>query len=346
MLVVVPPNSRFTLNEMVESARRNGYSLKPRLVTDWVSKGLLDRPERVGLGRGRGSIATWPESQRQLLLTLLGQRPRAATAFDALLNVPVFVWLYFGDDWIPLRQIRRALSYWTKSLTGAPWHLAVGRATEDVQKIAHPRASHQDRKKLIEALARMRTRPLSTLADGLPELFHRVMDPESTGRPRGPAGAPVDPGAEMDLLRWRQIALTRLKVEDGTGGVPDSAFHWGRWVLLKGLSAYSMNQPLFALNAELGTMFQQLDWNLLAANACVDLVTVIGMRLTMAADSAPKDPLLDPRTWDAHGLTSRIADTQITGAGVNISLHIRPGPTAKRPRAAERHRPGRADRST
>ena len=57
---------RFTKTEMIAAAVAEGHSATDRLLTDWQSAGLLDRPIKRGLGRGKGITALWPESQLRL----------------------------------------------------------------------------------------------------------------------------------------------------------------------------------------------------------------------------------------------------------------------------------------
>jgi hypothetical protein len=325
VLISVPPEHRYTQVELVESAARNGYPISTRLFTDWVSKGLLDRPERKGLGRGRGTIATWPETQRQLLLALLNQRARTP-AFDGLCNLPVFAWLYFGDVWVPLRQIRRTLLTWATAATGAPQHLARARADEHVRAIAHPRATPRDRKALARALAKqLWTANYSGRIDTFEELrplFERVTDPESTGRPRGPIGAPLDAATTVSILEARRLAVARLKIESGSSSLPDGLFHWARCFFLRGLDGYGNAQPMLAMNPEVGSFFPQLDLDKLAGNACLDLVTVLGMGLQVPHEAHFVDSLADPRTWEKRRINTRIARTQGTGTGLGISLEV------------------------
>src|ERR1039458_9645654 len=65
---------RLETADMVAVARAAGYTVKPRLITDWVSLGLLDKPDQRGRGRGKGKQYTWPPSQGRLLVTLLNKR--------------------------------------------------------------------------------------------------------------------------------------------------------------------------------------------------------------------------------------------------------------------------------
>src|SRR5262245_40363698 len=97
---------------MLQAARDAGFSPTGRLMTDWVSLGLLDQAHRRGLGRGKGTAATWPEEQLRLFLVLLQQR-ETVKRMISLCNIPVGIWLWWGDRFVPLGQARRALRTWS-----------------------------------------------------------------------------------------------------------------------------------------------------------------------------------------------------------------------------------------
>src|SRR5438105_2556965 len=103
---------QFTAADLLSAAGANGLQASKRLITDWVSLGLLDQPLRRGLGRGKGSVAVWPQKQAELFVDLLILRQRQGVRrVDFLANVPVAGWLWQQPD-TPLRQTRRALGTW------------------------------------------------------------------------------------------------------------------------------------------------------------------------------------------------------------------------------------------
>ena len=95
MAIWTPETARFDAEAMLAAARSRGFTPSKRLLSDWVSLGLLDRPLRKGLGRGRGSTATWPAEQRELFLQLLAKRA-TVRQIAPLCNIPVWLWLYYG----------------------------------------------------------------------------------------------------------------------------------------------------------------------------------------------------------------------------------------------------------
>src|SRR5437660_9642055 len=119
-------SSEYSAEDLLLAAADAGTPATSRLITDWVAKGLLDRPMFRGLGRGRGTSATWPDSQRLLFLKLLRERHDGRRRIQTLCNIPVAVWLY-SEPWeperVPLRQVRRCMATWASGNQPAPANL-------------------------------------------------------------------------------------------------------------------------------------------------------------------------------------------------------------------------------
>ncbi len=261
--------SSYSKAELVVAAKAHGFPVSERLVTDWVSVGLLDRPIRRGLGQGggRGSQARWPENQRRLFLSLLPHRARGAH-IAALENMPVWIWLTWGDEYVPLRQVRRALATWGASAKGASWVKARKLARDLVQKLASPNA--RGTRQLIDVIAR------SVLTERFNEdevrsALRPVLDPKGTGRRRGPAGA------ELDAETYIRVVTSRLVAVRGLDEFPDRAFVDARAVYRITRQEYAVQQPTFARAPDLGVFFEAPDLNNVANSACSDLLTILGM---------------------------------------------------------------------
>lgn len=84
-----------TLDHLCAEMVASGRNLTPRAARDWWTKGLLPRPQRRGLGRGRGTETFWIEpkivEQAQTVYDLFLWRPRADIAILGLwlLGFPV-----------------------------------------------------------------------------------------------------------------------------------------------------------------------------------------------------------------------------------------------------------------
>jgi hypothetical protein len=84
-----------TLDHLRADLAASGRFLTPRAARDWWTKGLLPRPQRRGLGRGKGTETFWTtpniKEQAQVVYDLLLRRPRADVAIVGLwlLGFPV-----------------------------------------------------------------------------------------------------------------------------------------------------------------------------------------------------------------------------------------------------------------
>ena len=139
-----------TIDDLVTDAANAGHQITFRLERDRTQIGLLDQPRKRPAGRGRGSSqALYPPNQRELLLTLLSKRP--GNGIGSLARIPVGFWMYWGDEYVPLRQARRAMQTWL----GNP-RVSLRRARETAKTIAghldNPAATPAARQELRKVL--------------------------------------------------------------------------------------------------------------------------------------------------------------------------------------------------
>src|SRR5438874_3846691 len=87
-----------------------GFPRTPRWHERWIELGLLDRGDR---SPGNASY-TWPATQLELAVTLLRQSAKGLS-LGALPKMVVFVWLGWGDAYVPRRQIQRAMQTWARA---------------------------------------------------------------------------------------------------------------------------------------------------------------------------------------------------------------------------------------
>jgi hypothetical protein len=295
----------YTAEGLVREAANNGFNASERLILDWTSLGLLDQPNRHGLGRGKGSTAVWPENQRHLFLTLLAQR-KQVNRVSLLCNVPVWLWLWWGDDHVPLRQVRKALATWGKSQgfvkATVSWERARRTAGLFIKQIGHPKATRKAREALQTAVAEMFFRGTFEAETLLP-LVQRVFDPKGTGQPRGPAGGQMTPDDIVTMIAGRYAALRQIERID------ESLFSWARFFYLAGLWNYQEQQPRFAADPDRGWLFEEMELGKVVADACLHLVTILGLALVRP----PDESLENPETWKAHRLRHRITRTVMAG---------------------------------
>jgi hypothetical protein len=272
----------YTRKQLIEEAEIVGFSPTSRLVTDWVSLGLIDRPDRHGLGRGKGTSATWPDNQRQLFLILLDKR-RDVTEIATLCTIPVFVWLWWGDDYISRRQALRALTTWSGANAQRSWRRSRWTAVQLLERLGSPDASRIDREHLIELVARAGYSGTFD-REATEEALRRVIDPAGNGRTVGPRGLQFTPEAYCFLTEARLLAVDALREQT----VEPVALEWARAEYIQTRQEYA-NLVVRLVAEEPDQAHHVLssipDSNVLlpptleqAANsACIDLLTTLGI---------------------------------------------------------------------
>lgn len=199
------PQEGWTKAELAAEATRRGFNVRERLITDWCQLGLLDHPEHQGAGRGQGSRrGLFPPNQHRLFLELLQKRQGEKPTRPYLLaQIPLYLWVYWGDEYVPLRQARKALLTWIEGAMGRGLDTDRAAARALVEQISSPKAPRKEQRELIEAIANIGYRGKVDDPQQLQFLFDVVIDPGGTGRAYGPPGLP---------LEARAIAVTQMRL--------------------------------------------------------------------------------------------------------------------------------------
>jgi hypothetical protein len=275
---------RYTANDLVAASANAGMPVSARLIHDWVAKGLLDRPLVRGLGRGKGKVSTWPESQRQLFLALLEQRRRGVKRQATLCNMPVTLWLDsegLDREYVPLRQVRRCLATWGAAHRAGPRRAARYTAEQLIGQQGTPHISQRARRALIDAVV---------AATGGGQL-----DRESLS-----VAAQQAFGSERFAELWVRTIEARLAAIQRLDAFDDQTFETARSMLNQTAAIYTERQLAAAANekARRERAFELL--NELSSNACVGLLTALGF-LELArrqgqtiTDKSPPRPLERP----------------------------------------------------
>jgi hypothetical protein len=279
-MVAMTEERKLTLPELLEEGRRAGHRPTERLVHDWVAKGLLDHPSRRGLGKGggRGSKAVWPESQSKLFLLLLKKRSGVRWVVT-LTNVPVGIWLYFGDAYVPLAQVRRALQTYGDHHKRGSWKSAQLTAKEAVAQLG-PDVNRSAAKELMQAIA------LGGFRGELdPKLKDRISDAYRRLVKDRPAMQPLV-GGYVQIVEARLIATRRLSE------IPSEDFQTARATHLQALSGYAEDQPWLAIRPDVWRLHQQRpDWEWRLNNACLHLLESLGrLLLSRERREPPQSP--------------------------------------------------------
>jgi hypothetical protein len=261
---------------MVADAVGGGHEVTVRLIRDWTQLGLLDRPHKRPAGRGRGSSqALYPANQRELLLTLLSKR--ADNGISSLARIPVGIWMYWGEEYVPLRQTRRAMLTWI----GDP-RASLRRARETAQTILgqldNPSATPAARRELRKVLTDIAyTKQLD--ADRLERAIFDVFDP-GTGRIRRAIGHPAAPlmaDSVIEVTKARFTAVTHLTA----GKVTDEAFYHARQAHLIAYAEYAAKQRALADSTppQIPEMYGPVTAEKALNDCCVHLLTAIGLQI-------------------------------------------------------------------
>jgi hypothetical protein len=211
-----------TTETLLADAQARGHQATARLITEWVRRGLLDRPVRRGQGRGRGTTkGEFSRSQRELFQTLLDKRAQGATHFRSLSQVPIFIWLYFGDAYVPTRQIVRALASWVGDASSS-----YDRARETADQIIalhdHPDASAEDRQALrvllIETIQSGRLGDRAALLDAVRKVFEPAKAFGATlHRAIGPSDVLLTSETVVLITEARVAAIAQLRAVAAEG---------------------------------------------------------------------------------------------------------------------------------
>ena len=200
-------------------------------------------------------------------MLLLQKRRDEVKRVITLCNIPVGMWMYFGDQYVPLRQVRRALTTWSASYT----YVSEAAAKRGARRLADqlPKTRRAARTELIDVIAKAAylgkvDRPI--LVDALAA----ALDPDQSDRTVGPVGATLTPDSYADLIEARLLAATTLDE------IPENVFRRARLTQIRALDAYVQHQPELATDPKLGHIFTPATLEQLTQNACVDLLTTVG----------------------------------------------------------------------
>jgi hypothetical protein len=232
-------------------------------------------------------MAGWPENQWELWKLILKHRPEVKQ-IATLSNIPVGLWLYFGEDYVELSQVKRAMVTWVGGMHARGYHDSANQAVQFLSGIPGVKLKAPRRKQVQQQLVGVLVNGLGDRpVDQFRAKLVSLLSPSSPRRRSLPA-ATLE--GHVEVLLARLEAARRIR----TGEVPDSLFYWART-----FTQYS--RAGWAEQAGPPTPDE------LFPNACLDLTTTIGLSFVVpSAQPAQTDSLLNPEIWKDRQLTDRM----------------------------------------
>ena len=267
---------------MVEVAHKAGFpEVSERTISYWVSLGLLPKASQVGRGpkAGSGARYEWSDAHVRAFLNMLG-RQRDVKHLAMLAPIPVSSWLYWGDDFIQLPQVRRALATWwarTNKLGAQHAQKMAESVTKALTPRGTPRGVRADFKSVISNAVFNETFARKEIIDSLAEL--RVDDPRAGLY--GSLGVPeyliVDQMFSMRVAMERLVGTKRQRGKPV--GISDDMFDDARRQINLSGWHYLQNWAIMREQTEHRDAFEPPSFELFINKACGSLLSALGMRI-------------------------------------------------------------------
>lgn len=275
------PTEPGTIDDLVADAAAAGHQVSTRLIRDWTEQGLLDYPQHRPAGKGHGSkAALYTANQRSLFLALLGKRGEAGS-IRSLARVPVFTWMYFSDEHVPLRQARRAFMTWLGDARISKQRAKTS-ARALLMQLDHPDATAGARRELLAQLTEVAYTG-STDFSQLEQAVCAVFEPAGSPirRAVGHPDAALTAESAAWLIRARLTAYRQLRA----GTITEDLFVQARQEHLMHLRHYQLEQPQLTSSSptDRPQMYEELDTSNLLNSCCDHLLTIIGLKLVQGS---------------------------------------------------------------
>ncbi|MHB1325169.1 MAG: hypothetical protein ACYC0L_03025 [Thermoleophilia bacterium] len=230
------------------------------------------------------------------------------------------MWLYFGDNYVPLRQVRRALGTWQERAVNTPIKI-VRQTVQQVFGVPTSRLQRKDRKVLLgqvtDILFRFRREFTEQDKITLHELLKQILGPSESGLVQTIGGEALTPDACVELLTVTVRAFAALSNNE----IDDSLFHWARYAILTSYSDFKRYlSHMTTVGAPRGLTIPTFDK--LAQQACFDLVTQVGLGLGMPG-GATSQSIDHPAFWKNNNLRS-IVHGELVGNSVRVVVEVQP----------------------
>lgn len=303
----LPTQQFFEKKELFASIRGCGLKIDDSLLQEFQEQRLMIPPRRQGKGRGKGNPGLWSLHQRNLLCSLCHmQQKRGVRQVAQRCNLPVWVWLYWGDEYgITLNQVKQVMKTWAERQLP----LSLKTARQSARRLVNEVANHQDGGKqlAINEIAEMLYAGAST-RQNLEESLHHVFDP--TKPANGPRDIPIVPKNIGWSIELRMKAVHVLLQNDA---IPDVQWEWARCFHLSHLSQYTKEQARYvreAVGTPVESVFSLETIESLWSSACADLASVLGLGLQYpSSPGMPEQLRLD--VWMNRVKSATVTSKQI-----------------------------------
>ena len=233
-------------------------------------------PQRRGKGRGKGVPGLWSRQQADLLRTLCMFRDKHKIHKVAVrCNIPVWVWLYWGDEWsVTLDQVKRVMKKWASYQRSPSQEQSRQGARELVKEVAnHKDGGPQQAVRELANILYNGTESPQAIHDSL----YYVYDKDKPAN--GPQDIPILPESVVLYLELLMEAIYALETDQE---IPDIHWEWARHFQVYELSQYTQQQQKYAQEtrgSSVEHIFSLLTMETLWATACQDLAVVLGLGL-------------------------------------------------------------------
>jgi hypothetical protein len=247
----------------------------------------MPKGQRVGRGTdgGKGAKYEWDDKDLPTLISLLGQQ-REVRHLAIVAIIPVATWLYWGDEWTQLPQVRRAIRTWW-ARTDKVGARASDQLAKSVTRAVAPReASRADRaefKAAIEYSTFNRTFPRDEIISKLDSVRRSNLSDGLIGQ----LGVPSD--LLVDGMFAMRVVMDRLKDPDDTV-VTDAMFEDARRRLNLAGWQYLTQWSQLHSTPNIGESFERPTIELFINHACSDLLRDLGMQLMLEERGTPLSP--------------------------------------------------------
>lgn len=271
--------------QLIDGAKEAGYPhVDSRLISQWIDLGLLPKGQRIGRGSkgGKGAKYEWGDKDLPTFISLLAQQ-REVRHLAIVAIIPVATWLYWGDEWTELPQVRRAIRTWW-SRTDKVGARASEQLAKSITRAVTPReTSRVDRdefKSSIEYATFNRTFAREEIISKLESV--RRSDP--TDGLIGQLGIPSD--LLVDGMFAMRVVMDRLKDPDDAV-VTDAMFEDARRRVNLGGWQYLTQWSQLHSTPNIGESFERPTIELFVNHACSDLLRDLGMQLMLQERGTP-----------------------------------------------------------